>query len=85
MVLLSLTGLLKTLLIMLGVFMVLRFIGRFSIAKRNLQEQEALRRTMKQSQRDIRDAKENYGKTTISNVGNKRFKDEDFTDYEEIN
>lgn len=84
MVILSLTGLLRTLLIMVGVFMVLRFIGQLMIAKRNLSEQEILDSNRKKAQKDVHEAQRNFGKTTISKVSKRNFKEDDFTDYEEI-
>ena len=46
---LSIPGLLKTVLILIGVFVALRFLGQMMIAKRNLAEQNALKEQKNQT------------------------------------
>ncbi len=84
MVLLSITGLFRTLLIILGVFVVLRVIGRMMIAKRNMDEHNQFQRDKNKADEMVRNAERNYGKTTISKIGKSSKKDDDFVDFEEI-
>ncbi|MBI2259058.1 MAG: hypothetical protein HYU67_09175 [Flavobacteriia bacterium] len=66
MIVLSITGLLKTLFILIGVFVFLRFIGQLLIAKRNLKENEILNREKKLFQKE-KELKQKYeGKINIS-------------------
>ena len=64
--------------------MILRFIGRVMVAKRNLDDHSRSKRTQKESDEIISEAKENLGKTSISKIDKSKFKNDDFVDYEEI-
>jgi hypothetical protein len=84
MVLLSATGLFRTLLIIIGVFVLLRIIGRLMIAKRNVAEHNEVQRKQNAANQMEREAERNFGKTTISKIGKSSKKDGDFVDFEEI-
>ncbi len=77
----SVTGLFRTVLIIIGVLVVLRTIGRALIAKRNLDEEKKL----KQRERDFQKRKEfiqkNQGKTSV--IGKSKITAED-TSFEEV-
>lgn len=83
MVILSITGLVKTLLIIAGVFVLLRLIGRVMIAKRNMDEHARVQKKAQKSDQVVEEFKRNFGKTTISKIDKSRSND-DFVDYEEI-
>lgn len=86
MVLLSITGLFRTVLIIIGVFVLLRFLGKLMIAKRNLEENERTLRAQRESEEMIANARKNYGQTTLSKPGlGGASSKADFADYEEIN
>lgn len=84
MIILSVTGLFRTVLIIVGVIVLLRFIGRLMMAKRNLDEHERLNRSKRESDEMVANARKNFGKTTISKIGKSKYKDGDYVDYEEI-
>ena len=78
----SITGLLRTLLIIAGVFVLLRFLGQFMNAKRNMEEERA----MNERERKLRDEKKRkqaeLGKTKVIRRSD-RTQAED-VDFEEI-
>ena len=83
MVLLSITGLFKTILIIVGVMVLLRFIGRVMIAKRNLEEHSKVQRQSRKDEEMLEKSKRNFGKTILSKP-NRINSEEGFTEYEEI-
>lgn len=80
----SVVGVFRTLLILIGLFMVLRFLGRLANAKRNLEEEKALDEQKKRDKAEKERVAKNLGKTKIisKSSGNKDVEDVDF---EEIN
>jgi hypothetical protein len=58
-------NLFRTLLILVGVFVLLRFIGRLMAAKRNLEEDQMLRDEQKQFEQEIEAKKASFGKTSV--------------------
>ncbi len=80
----SFTGLIRTVLIIIGVFVLLRFLGQLMNAKRNMAEEQQ----MKDRENKIRKAREktakNLGKTTILKNGRNNAGDVEDVDYEEI-
>ncbi|MFT4602643.1 MAG: hypothetical protein ACI857_002830 [Arenicella sp.] len=84
MILLSITGLFKTGLIILGVMFLLRAIGKVSQVRRNVADQDRMKREEANAKSTVDAAKKNYGKTTISKVDSKNISDNDYTDFEEI-
>lgn len=85
--LLSITGLFKTILILIGVFVLLRFLGQLMIAKRNLAEHNALRSSLKKQEVEKNYKKNNQGKISILKENDKQNK-QDFNvhdvDFEEV-
>lgn len=79
-ILLSISGLFKTLLILIGVFVLLRFIGQLMIARRNIAEQNELNRQKLHYEKQKQFVEKNKGKISISKSTTKA---ED-TDYEMI-
>lgn len=84
MIILYLYNFLRTILIIIGVIVVLRLIGRMMIAKRNLEEQERMQRDFNRSQKNNMDTRKNLGKTTISRIDKRKLDDSDFVEFEEI-
>lgn len=84
----SITGLFKTILISLGAFVLLRFLGQVMMAKRNLEEERRLNRN-KRAFEDERALKlRNFGKVNILGVTGKNRKSKsnaEDVEYEEIN
>ena len=81
MVLLSITGFFRTILILVGVLVILRFIGRLMTAKRNMDAHNQRQRDLNNQAKMMDQSKKDYGKITISRGGNT---EGDFTSYEEI-
>jgi len=61
----SITGLFKTLFILIGVFVVLRFIGQLMISKRNIEEERKLNRQQKEADRQRNEKLKNFGRVNI--------------------
>ena len=61
----SLPGLLRTLLIIGAVFLLLRFLGQFMIAKRNMEEERNMSQDKRKFNEQKAKAKNNLGKTKI--------------------
>lgn len=71
---------LRTVLIIIGVLVIVRFIGKLMNAKRNLGEQERHNRQREAYQREKEETQKNLGKVTILR-GRKEAED---VDYEEV-
>lgn len=61
----SLTGFFKTILILIGVLVVLRFLGRLMIAKNNLEKEREMLQRERDFQRERNDKLRNFGKVTV--------------------
>jgi FtsZ-interacting cell division protein ZipA len=61
----SITGIFRTILIVVGAIVLLRFLGQFMIAKRNMEEERkhAQRNRMAEKERD--EKLKNFGKTNV--------------------
>lgn len=79
----SVVGVFRTLLVLIGLFFVLRFFGRLAIAKRNLDEEKALNEQRKREAADRERVSKNLGKTKIIDKSNPNSNIED-VDFEEI-
>jgi hypothetical protein len=84
MILLSVTGLFKTGLIILGVIFLLRMVGKVAQARRNVADQDSMKKQEAAASRLRQDSNKNLGKTTITKVGKGKLKDSEYTDFEEI-
>lgn len=80
MILLSITGLLRTLLIILGILFLMSIIGKMAQARRNVAEDRRTKSEDEANRQMVEEAKKNYGKTTISN----KKSNTEFTDFEEV-
>jgi hypothetical protein len=79
----SLTGLVKTLVLIIGVMVILRFFGRVMIAKRNLEEERASLKKEKDFVKERNRKLKDFGKVSVSQENPKG--DIQDVDYEEIN
>lgn len=83
MMILSISGLFKTILLIIGAFVLLRFIGQLMIAKRNIDEEKRLNDLQNKIRKQKEFVERNTGKINISK--NTSSKDESsFVEYEEI-
>jgi hypothetical protein len=78
----SLSGLFKTILMILGGLVLLRFLGRVMIAKRNLDEERADLAREKAFVKERNEKMKNFGKVSISKTSPKGNVQD--VDYEEI-
>jgi len=83
MVVASATGLFRTILILIGGFVLLRFLGQLMRAKRNMEEERSLLARERKFEEEKRKTANNLGKTKIiRDTGSSPTEDVDF---EEIN
>lgn len=82
MIVLSIQGVFRTVLIIIAVIIILRFIGKLMIVKRNLDEEKAHERKQQAYKKAKKESELNKGKVHISKSTNGRVEDIDF---EEIN
>jgi hypothetical protein len=61
----SLTGVFKMVFIIIGVLVVIRFVGQLMLAKRNISEEKELDRRKKENEAEARRKKKQLGKTQI--------------------
>lgn len=79
----SVSGLLKTVLMILGALVLLRFLGRVMIAKRNLDQERVDLAREKEFVKERNEKLKNFGKVSVSKSNPKG--DVQDVDYEEIN
>jgi hypothetical protein len=84
----SATGLLRMILILIGIFVILRFIGRIFIAKQNIAQQNDMKMREKKAAFEKENAMKNFGKTKILRQKQVKVNDEpiidiDYTDVKE--
>lgn len=61
----SVTGVFKTVLIIIGAFVLLRFLGQLMIAKRNMEEERKLNEQQRKADKERADKMKKFGKTSI--------------------
>ena len=76
----SFTGVIKTVLILIGVLVILRIIGRTMIAKRNLEHERDLINREREFEKKKDFVRKNQGKTSILSKGKIQAEDADFED-----
>lgn len=62
----------------------LQIIGKTAQARRNIADQDRMKRQDEANRRQTEQAKQNYGKTTISKIDKNHINDGEYTDYEEV-
>jgi hypothetical protein len=85
----SITGLFRTILIIIGVFVLLRFIGQLMMAKRNMEDERRLNERQRKADKERSDKLHNFGKTNIINrrsasKSTAKHSDIEDVDYEEL-
>jgi uncharacterized protein YxeA len=78
MVILSIQGVFRTILIIIAVLVIMRFIGKLMIAKRNLDEEKAHERKQQAYQKAKKESELNKGKVQISKPSAGDVEDVDF-------
>ncbi len=78
----SISGLFKTILMIFGALVLLRFLGRVMIAKRNLDEERADLAREKEFVKERNEKMKNFGKVSVSKSSPKG--DVQDVDYEEV-
>lgn len=84
MTLLAITTVFRTILIIIGVFVVLKLVGQMMVAKRNLEEERDMLKAERKNREEAEEAKKNHGKISISSVDKKKLDNAQYTDYEEL-
>ena len=79
----SAVGVVRTFLILLGVFFVLRFFGRLANAKRNMEDERAMNAQKRNIEKEKERVKRNLGKTNV--IKNQTSNDIEDVDFEEVN
>lgn len=79
----SVTGLIRTVLIIIGILFILRLVGRIMIAKREMDKENQRRRNEKAFEKEKAQKLKNFGKTTISSQPH-HSSNEDYTNFEEV-
>lgn len=74
----SISGLFKTILIIIGAFIALRFIGQLMNAKRNMNEEQALKDRLAREEKERQFVEKNQGKIHITKGASNRTEDVDF-------
>lgn len=86
----SISGIVRTILIIIGILVVLRFIGQLLIAKRNLEEERRLSSRQRDAERERANKLRNFGKVNILTGQKKRsasssgHEDAEDVDFEEM-
>ena len=80
----SVVGLFKMIFIIIGVLVVLRFIGRLNVAKRNLAEEKQMKETENRFNKEKKKTKENLGRTSVLGKNQNNSNDVEDVDFEEI-
>lgn len=78
----SISGLFKTILMVIGGLVLLRFIGQLMHAKRNLAEEQELNRKQKAFEKERDEKLKSYGKTSVVQKGS--VKDGEDVPFEEV-
>ncbi len=81
----SIPGLIKTILIIIGAIVAIRFLGQMMNAKRNIEEEKELLRKSEKSKKDEAQARKDFGKVEIiKNTSTVKQKQDDKFDDAEI-
>ena len=80
----SATGLVRTLLIIGGVFLLLRFLGQLMVAKRNMEDEREFNAKHREFEAEKKAKKQGEGKMNV--LGKKRYTDKNIqdVDFEEV-
>jgi hypothetical protein len=79
----SFTGVIRTILIIIGAIVVLRFLGQLMEAKRQINAQNQMKENERKYRKDYEEKVKTFGKVKILGKTNKTQKSKDF-DYEDV-
>ena len=79
----SVTGLFRTILIIIGVVFLLRLLGRVLTARREMEKENSNRREEKAFEKERKNKLKDFGKVTITKKSNSNSKD-DYVEFEEV-
>jgi len=74
----------KNILFILGVILLLRFIGKMMTARRNITAQKQHQKNRTSQETEKNNSKRNLGKTSIHKLDEKGVDDSEYTSYEEV-
>ena len=74
----------KNILFILGVILLLRFIGKMMTARRNINAQKKSQQNKSSQEAQKSDSQRNLGKTSIHRIDKTKVNDSDYTHYEEV-
>ena len=80
----SITGLFRTLLILIGAFVLLRFIGQLMNAKRNIDGERVLNKQQQNFEKERKSKQQNLGKTNILGKSERSTDAAEDVDYKEV-
>ncbi len=80
----SIPGLFRTLLIIIGVIVLLRFIGQLIRAKNNMEEERRLNEMQRKAETEREQKFKNFGKTQVINNPSNKIQDVEDVDFEEL-
>lgn len=85
----SVSGFLRTILIIIGAIVALRFLGQLMIAKRNMEEERVLNERQRKFEQERSEKLKKFGKISILGGSKKKTSNSDYTDvvdvdYEEV-
>lgn len=81
----SISGFFKTILILIGVIVVLRFLGQLMIAKRNMEQEREMLARERNFQKERNEKLRNFGKVKVVDKKNSPTGKVEDVDFEEIN
>lgn len=85
----SVSGFFRTILIIIGAIVALRFLGQLMIAKRNMEEERAMNERQRKFEKERSEKLKKFGKMSILGSSKKKTSNSDYTDvvdvdYEEV-
>lgn len=80
----SVPGLIRTVLLIIGTFVALRFIGQLMIAKRNIEEERRLNAERAKFENDLKKTQANLGKTSVLSDSNSSSRKTNSTNIEDV-
>lgn len=75
---------LKNILFILGVILLLRFIGKMMTARRNIKAQQDHQQDRARQKEQKNKSQQNLGKTSIHKIDKNHVSDSDYTEFEEV-
>ncbi len=80
----SVSGFFRTILIIIGAIVALRFLGQLMIAKRNMEEERAMNERQRKFEQERSEKLKKFGKISILGGSKKKTKESDYTDVVDV-